>query len=77
MIVKRAKKRRELSFGGDEILQAENMLQKEAYRTLKLAKAAVREGVLYCTVLYCTVLYCTVLYCTVLYCALLCVISSL
>ena len=44
--VKRAKKRRELSFGGDEILQAENMLQKEAYRTLKLAKAEVGGSVL-------------------------------
>ena len=40
--VKRLTKRREQSFGGDEVQQSENMLQKEAYRTLKLAKAKVR-----------------------------------
>jgi hypothetical protein len=41
--VKRVTKRREQSFGGDEVQQTENMLQKEAFRTLKLAKAKVRE----------------------------------
>lgn len=40
--VKRLKKRQEHSFGGDEVQQMENMLQKEAYRTLKDAKAQVR-----------------------------------
>jgi hypothetical protein len=43
--VKRVTKRREQSFGGDEVQQTENMLQKEAFRTLKLAKAKVRETV--------------------------------
>ena len=40
--VKRVTKRREHAFGGDEVQQTENMLQKEAFRTLKLAKAKVR-----------------------------------
>ena len=41
--VKRLKKRQEHSFGGDEVQQMENMLQKEAYRTLKDAKAQVSK----------------------------------
>ena len=43
--VKRVTKRREHAFGGDEVQQTENMLQKEAFRTLKLAKAKVRWAV--------------------------------
>ena len=42
-IAKRLNRRREGSFGGDAVQQSENMLQKEAYRTLKVDKAKVRN----------------------------------